>query len=66
MSEQQLNRKFFILLIFIILMVNTIGEKELKTSWDALTASDSTKAVGHKQNLTYEKSFVPVRDTVGI
>ena len=47
-------------------MANTKGEKELKTSWDALTASDSTKAVGHKQNLTYEKSFVSVRDTVGI
>lgn len=32
-------------------MANTIGEKELRTDWDALTASDSTKAVGHVQNL---------------
>jgi hypothetical protein len=37
-------------------MANTAGEKELKTSWDSLTASDSTKAVGHKQTLEPEES----------
>jgi len=47
-------------------MANTIGEKELKTSWDELTASDSTKAVGHAQTLVPEKSFTPARDDVGI
>jgi len=30
---------------------NTIGEKELRTDWDELTASDSTKYVGHEQSL---------------
>jgi hypothetical protein len=39
-------------------MANTIGEKELKTNWDALTASDPTKAVGHEQTLVpTEKSL---------
>jgi hypothetical protein len=47
-------------------MANTVGEKELKTSWDALTASDSTKAVGHKQTLEPTKSFLPIRDDKGI
>lgn len=47
-------------------MANTIGEKELKTSWDALTASDPTKAVGHEQSLKAEQSFVPARYKVGI
>ena len=43
-------------------MANTIGEKELRTDWDALTASDSTKAVGHKQNLVPEQgTLVPKR-----
>ena len=32
-------------------MASKIGQKELKTKWDALTASDNTKKVGHKQNL---------------
>ena len=46
---------------------NTIGEKELKISWDELTASDSTKAVGHKQSLEAEEgSNVPQRYRVGI
>jgi hypothetical protein len=36
-------------------MANTIGEKELRTDWDELTASDSTKAVGHTQNLVPEE-----------
>lgn len=47
-------------------MANTIGEKELKTDWDELTASDSTKAVGHEQTLVPEKSFVPRRYKAGI
>jgi hypothetical protein len=48
-------------------MANTIGEKELKTSWDALTASDSTKAVGHIQTLEpEEKSLCDSRYDVGI
>lgn len=48
-------------------MANTIGEKELKTDWDELTASDETKAVGHKQNLEPEEaSLTPARYDVGI
>jgi len=48
-------------------MANTIKEKELKTSWDALTASDSTKAVGHEQNLVAEQgSLVPARKKRGL
>jgi len=48
-------------------MANTIGEKELKTDWDELTASDSTKAVGHKQQLEAEEgSLVPRREKVGL
>ena len=48
-------------------MANTFGEKELKTSWDSLTASDSTKAVGHEQTLVAEEgSFIPEKDRVGI
>ena len=47
-------------------MANTHGEKEIKTSWDSLTASDSTKAVGHEQNLIPEQSFVPKRYKVGL
>jgi hypothetical protein len=48
-------------------MANTIGEKELKTSWDALTASDSSKAVGHEQTLVAEEgTFVNKRDRAGI
>jgi len=47
-------------------MANTAGEKELKTSWDELTASDSTKAVGHIKNLIPEKSLVPKRYKAGL
>ena len=48
-------------------MANTVKEKELKTDWDSLTASDSTKAVGHKQTLVAEEgSLVPRRNRVGI
>jgi len=47
-------------------MANTKGEKELKTSWDELTSSDSTKAVGHETSLKAEQSFVPARYKVGL
>jgi len=48
-------------------MANTLKEKELKTSWDALTASDSTKAVGHEQTLVAEEgTFVPERKRKGL
>lgn len=48
-------------------MANTLKEKELKTEWDALTASDSTKAVGHIKNLIpTEKSFISKRERQGI
>ena len=48
-------------------MANTIGEKELKTSWDELTASDETKRVGHETTLKAEEgSLVSRRDSVGI
>ena len=48
-------------------MANTVGEKELKTDWDELTASDSTKAVGHEQTLVAEEgSSVPRRYKAGI
>jgi hypothetical protein len=48
-------------------MANTCGEKELKTDWDALTASDSTKYIGHEQTLRpTDKSLVNARDCVGI
>ncbi len=47
-------------------MANTIKEKELKTSWDELTASDSTKAVGHIKNLIAEEgSCVDPRQKAG-
>ena len=29
----------------------TMGEKELRTSWDEQTANDSTKFIGHKLRL---------------
>jgi len=48
-------------------MANTKGEKELKTSWDELTASDETKAIGHIKNLIPEEgSAVPKRYRAGI
>ena len=47
-------------------MANTIGEKELRTDWDALTASDSTKAVGQEQTLEPEVNLVPARYMVGL
>lgn len=47
-------------------MANTKGEKELRKDWDALTASDSTKAVGHEQNLRAEETIVSKRRKEGI
>ena len=52
-------------------MASEIKEKELKTDWDELTASDSTKAVGHEQNLVPQgilgvKSIVRSIERVGI
>lgn len=48
-------------------MANTKGEKELKTDWDELTASDPTKAIGHEKNLVPEEgSAVPRRYKLGI
>ena len=48
-------------------MANTLREKELKTSWDELTASDSTKAVGHEQTLKpTDGTFVPARKRKGL
>lgn len=48
-------------------MANTLKEKELKTDYDQLTASDETKAIGHKQTLEAEQgSFIPQRQRVGI
>ena len=47
-------------------MANIAGEKELKTSWDSLTASDETKRVGHEQTLKAEEgSLVSRRDKIG-
>jgi hypothetical protein len=48
-------------------MANTIGEKELRSDWDQLTASDSTKAEGHIKNLIAEEgSSIPSRYRVGL
>ena len=48
-------------------MANTFKEKELKTSWDSLTASDSTKALGHEQTLVAEEgSFISEKDRLGV
>ena len=47
-------------------MANTIGEKELKTSWDAQTAADATKFIGHETSLKAEQSSVPARYKVGL
>lgn len=44
----------------------TRGQKEIKTSWDELTALDPTKAVGHIQNLIPLVSLVPSIYNVGI
>jgi hypothetical protein len=46
-------------------MANICGEKELRTDWDSLTASDSTKYIGHTKNLIpTEDSLVLDRDKI--
>lgn len=47
-------------------MANTSGEKELRTDWDELTASDSTKAIGHEQTLVAETDLVLKRNREGL
>ena len=47
-------------------MANRIGDKELKTDWDARTAADSTKAVGYNMALIPQESLVPARKRVGL
>ena len=48
-------------------MANTHGEKELRTDWDSLTASDSTKYVGHERYLKpQESSNIEAKDKTGI
>ena len=47
-------------------MANRIGDKELKTDWDARSAADSDKAVGYDMALIPEKSLVPARKRVGL
>jgi len=48
-------------------MANTIGEKEIKTSWDEQTANDPSKFIGHTKNLISEEgSSVPARYKVGL
>jgi hypothetical protein len=48
-------------------MANTIREKELKTKWDALTASDPTKYIGHKKSLSpVEGSSIEEKEKVGM
>ncbi len=47
-------------------MANRIGDKELKTNWDARSAADSTKAVGYNMALIPENSLVPARKRVGL
>lgn len=44
----------------------TAGQKGIKTSWDELTATDSTKYIGHEQTLKAEKSYVIERNKAGI
>lgn len=48
-------------------MANTRGEKELRTDWDALTESDSTKFIGHQINLvSEEQDLTPERYRKGL
>lgn len=47
-------------------MANTKGEKELRTDWDQLTESDSTKYIGHEQSLVPESSIVSKKDLTGV
>jgi len=47
-------------------MANRIGDKELKTDWDARTAADSSKAAGYNMALIPENSLIPKRKRVGL
>jgi len=47
-------------------MANRIGDKELKTDWDARSAADSSKAVGYNMALIPKKSLIPDRKRVGL
>ncbi len=47
-------------------MTNRIGDKELKTDWDARSAADPTKAVGYNMALIPEESLIPKRKRVGL
>jgi len=59
-------RKFFIVRFLIFTMANRIGDKELKTDWDARTAADSSKAPGYDMALIPQESLVPARKRVGL
>jgi len=43
-----------------------IGDKELKTDWDARTAADSSKAPGYNMALIPQESLIPDRKRVGL
>jgi len=47
-------------------MANRIGDKELKTDWDAISAADPTKAIGYNRALIPQKSYIPARKRVGL
>jgi len=47
-------------------MANRIGDKELKTDWDARSATDSSKAVGYDMALIPQESLIPKRKRVGL
>ena len=47
-------------------MANRIGDKELKTWWDARTADDPAKAAGYDMALIPQESLVPARKRVGL
>ncbi len=47
-------------------MANRIGDKELKTDWDARSAADPTKAVGYDMALIPQNSLIPKRKRVGL
>jgi len=47
-------------------MANRIGDKELKTDWDARTAADPEKAIGYDMALIPENSLIPKRKRVGL
>lgn len=62
----EVNRAFNIINIITAPFAVTKSSRYLKTSWDELTASDSTKAIGHVQSLVAEQSFIPSRYMIGL